>query len=206
MGAGRFGRIAVEHLKKRYRILVVDNGADALQFFIDSGFETEHRDAVSYLSENLSPKTDTNWIIPALPIHLIWEWCKRVLTDQVIKETVLPDDLSILVPNPIRGDDSHLYTSHADFLCPDNCPEPAVNCTVTGRPRSQEMYTLLENIHLMDYKSIVTRSRQLAPGVGGYTPKDMFTALEKVKKARGNLLICTACKCHGVITGAFVNP
>jgi hypothetical protein len=206
MGAGRFGRMAAERLQKRYRILVVDNDANALNFFIDSGFETEHRDAVSYLLENLSPKADVKWVIPALPIHLIWHWCKRVLSGQVIMETAIPDDLPALVPNPVKGEESHLYTSHAEFLCPDDCPEPAENCTVTGHPRPWEMYALLADIRYMDYNSIVIQSRQIAPGVGGYPPQDMFLTLDKIKKASGNLLISTACKCHGVITGASVKP
>ncbi|MBT4089646.1 MAG: hypothetical protein HOE30_14255 [Deltaproteobacteria bacterium] len=47
------------------------------------------------------------------------------------------------------------------------------------------------------------RFGRLAPGVGGYRPEDLYNLSGKINRVKGSLLICTACRCHGVITGAI---
>ena len=51
----------------------------------------------------------------------------------------------------------------------------------------------------MGLKGIVIQSRQLAPGVGGYAPSELFEVLSLVRSAETPVLLSTACKCHGVI-------
>jgi hypothetical protein len=56
-----------------------------------------------------------------------------------------------------------------------------------------------------NYASLVVRSRQLAPGVGGYRPEDLFSMYERVQKGASPFLISTACRCHGVVSGLAVD-
>jgi hypothetical protein len=41
----------------------------------------------------------------------------------------------------------------------------------------------------------------LGAGIGGYRSEHLFALLDTVEHARGELLVSTACRCHGVITG-----
>jgi hypothetical protein len=65
------------------------------------------------------------------------------------------------------------------------------------------MYQLLESLSFEAFEPLVVKSQQLAPGVGGYRPKDLYTLSNKIDGVKGSLLICTACRCHGVVTGAI---
>ena len=56
-------------------------------------------------------------------------------------------------------------------------------------------------IQYKPYRAMVIRSHQLGPGIGGYRPEQLFELLDRVERSKGPLLIGTACRCHGVITG-----
>ncbi|MCF8062162.1 MAG: hypothetical protein K9M82_06575 [Deltaproteobacteria bacterium] len=106
----------------------------------------------------------------------------------------------------IAGDGS-LLVSYADFLCPEDCAEPEDGCTVTGEIR-QPLYERLAALEVPGYEVQVIRSRQLAPGLGGYSAGDLRALQARVYDApgRGRWLIGTACRCHGTITGLEVKP
>ncbi|MGD8613081.1 MAG: potassium transporter, partial [Desulfobacterales bacterium] len=89
--------------------------------------------------------------------------------------------------------------SIADFKCPANCSEPDDICTHTGKPRPMILHEFLKSIQPKGFTSIVIRSHQLAPGVGGYTPAALFDALDQIKKMQSPVLLSTACSCHGVM-------
>jgi hypothetical protein len=73
-------------------------------------------------------------------------------------------------------------------------------CTHTGKPRPPDMFRLLENLDVDDTMPIVIRSHQLLPGVGGFSPTDLMSAVDMVcKNSRQPLMIATACRCHGVV-------
>jgi hypothetical protein len=91
--------------------------------------------------------------------------------------------------------------SHADFRCPDDCDEPQDICTITRKKRKQNMYELLGKMHSEPFKALNIRSYQLGPGIGGYRTEQLLALMEKVKQAKGPILLSTACRCHGVITG-----
>ncbi len=202
IGAGRFGKMAVKRLQKKFHLLIIDTDEKKLNAINKPGLSLKHGDGVKYLDDNLLPGTEVSWIIPSLPIHLAWEWAKKRVGQTLLLPQVLPDKIDSLLPNPIRGDKSHIYVSHADFICPDNCIEPDVFCTYTKQPRKKDMHLFLESLAFEKYKPLVVKSQQLAPGVGGYRPTDLFTLADKISRIKGLLLVCTACRCHGVITGA----
>ncbi|MBU0988111.1 MAG: potassium transporter, partial [Proteobacteria bacterium] len=111
----------------------------------------------------------------------------------------VPPKLAETLLNPIRGKNKEVYTSIADFICPADCPAPAEICTHTQKPRSAKLNRVLQAIQYDDYASVVVTSRQLGPGVGGYTPQDLFRALNAVIAAKNRILLSTACRCHGVM-------
>ncbi|MGA6925486.1 MAG: hypothetical protein WBY88_07385 [Desulfosarcina sp.] len=104
------------------------------------------------------------------------------------------------MPHPIRGKTGQAYVSHADFICPDNCPEPEKICTHTGRPRPPDLVRLLRRLDFENVLPIVLRSHQLLPGVGGIRPADLIGALDMARRhSQPLLMLATACRCHGVV-------
>ena len=204
MGVGRFGSAAVKRLSKQHKdwqFVLVDSDRENLLSAKGLNTAIEHSDGIRFLNDHLKPGAQVSWIIPSLPIHLAWEWCRMKLGPDRLTRSLLSSGIDLLLPNPMHGANGDIYASNADFICPDNCKEPEAFCTVTKRPRKQDMFSLLEALHYKEYTPIVLRSRQLAPGIGGYKPAQLFSFLKKIERQKGSLLLCTACCCHGVITG-----
>ena len=95
--------------------------------------------------------------------------------------------------------------SIADFICPDNCPEPPDICTVTRKPRPYSLFEHLEGVGTDRFTPVVIRSHQLAPGLGGYTPEMLYDTLKKVKNAVKPILFSSACRCHGVMNAFSIS-
>jgi len=210
IGVGQFGFLAYRRLsesaKKRHFILV-DPIKQNLLRCEGSEATLEQSDGVDFLSKHLHrTERRPDWIIPALPVHLAAEWIVSRLRSEGLRRIAISPRIEPLLPNPIRGSEGNIYVSHADFRCPDDCSEPRGLCTVTQKPRKQNMFDLLRALRIHPFQSMVIRSYQLAPGIGGYRPKQLFALLEGVKKTGGHVLVCTACRCHGVITGLGREP
>ncbi|MFZ3048841.1 MAG: potassium transporter [Desulfatirhabdiaceae bacterium] len=203
LGAGYFGKKAVTAARNRFPnsgITVVDQNPDALKTVCEDGVQTVCMEAVLFVHHHLQSAGHPGWIVPVVPIHLAWEWIRRQLQpENRIEPIEIPDAIRNMLPNTMPGKVGEIYTSIASFKCPDNCPEPAIRCTHTGLPRPLIMYDFLESMRYQGVQPVVIRSRQLAPGIGGYSPADLFTALEKIQRDTGSILLCTACKCHGVV-------
>lgn len=204
IGIGSFGLLAVERLSKKYKnvnFVLADSENKRFELIECPNCTLEQADGVNFLWENLSPANAPDWIIPALPVHLSAQWCLKSLGLEYIAPVEIPYEIDSLIPNPMHGPGGDVYVTHASFLCPDNCSEPEDTCTVTREKRKENMFDLLENINLPGFDSLVIRSHQLAPGVGGYKPAQLFDLKEKIKNAGEKLIVSTACRCHGVITG-----
>ena len=204
IGLGQFGSIAFQRLsqsaKKRYFVLV-DPVEEKLQKHIGPNTELRISDGVKFLDKQLKKGRKPNWIIPAVPVHLAAEWIQLHLGPDRLRRIPIPSIIETLVPNPMRGSDGNLYVSHADFRCPDDCDEPQDICTVTRKMRKQNMFELLDDIDIEPLKALSIQSRQLGPGIGGYRPEQLIALMQNVKQSRGAVLVSTACRCHGVITG-----
>ncbi len=203
VGAGRFGRLAFGRLRRRRaadRFRLVDISASALVAVDAPGVETVCADGVDFLAAELKDKAHPDWIVPCLPLHLAFAWVRRRLekTHRLVPLPV-PESLRRTLPHPLEGPDGALYLSYADFACPDDCPEPADRCTVTGRPRPGMLYKTIAALSAGEVRPVVVRSRQLLPGVGGYRPGDLFGALAQVRAAPGAVALASACRCHGVL-------
>jgi hypothetical protein len=131
-------------------------------------FKTVCMDGIEYLGQNLKSIDYPDWIIPAIPVHVAYEWVRlKIKKNYILKTTPVPEELIISLPNVFKGKKDEIYMSIADFICPDNCPEPEDLCTYTGKPRPLTLYKKLESIKHDNFRSVVVRSRQLSPGIGG---------------------------------------
>ena len=204
IGVGQFGYIAFQRLsdtgKDRYFTLVDPVEKNLLKC---KGPTTTLRisDGVEFLESYLKKGRQPDWIIPALPVHLAAEWLLLHLGPDNLRRIPPLPEIETLVPNSIRGAEGNIYVSHAAFRCPADCDEPRDICTVTRKMRKQDMFELLGNLDIEPFKALTIQSHQLGPGIGGYRPEQLFELRESVEQVMGPILLSTACRCHGVITG-----
>ncbi|MCL6611892.1 MAG: hypothetical protein K6T66_10185 [Peptococcaceae bacterium] len=207
MGCGRFGRIAASRLMAKYPracFTVVDLSVRSLGLLSDlpAPVRAVQSDAAGFLADNLAGEDIPSYIVPAVPVHLAYEWLKRKLQPVFELEKIpVPEQAARRLPNPVPGGTGTLYSSYADFVCPDNCPEPESICTVTRQKRKGLLYRDYLNLNIEGFVSLGIRSVQLAPGVGGYKPEVLWPVLEKVRQTgtAKDYLLSTACLCHGVM-------
>jgi len=165
-------------------------------------------DAARFLSENFHMLAPSCIIIPAVPLHLAFEWIKRRLAGTFsIRGIPIPHGGARSLPHTWeRGEDS-LLVSYADFLCPEDCPEPVDRCTVTGKKRGRALFELLNGLEIPEYHIHVVRSRQMGPGIGGYNAGDLRELQDHILSVgKGKWIVGTACRCHGVLSAAELKP
>jgi hypothetical protein len=204
LGGGRFGHLAAQRLGPKAlvaAIYVVEKQPQALSAFHDlDRIETIGADAIQFIDQHLMTINAGDWIVPAVPLHVAHNWVTRTL---MRSGTVTPLDnywrLRSQLFNPMQGLDGAIYTSIADFRCPDDCAEPFGYCTITGKPRPAVMHRHLKNLSLPGIATRVIRSQQLAPGVGGYQVQALLDTLAWVKQQTSPMLLATACQCHAVL-------
>ncbi len=203
IGGGKFGLRAARALAKKHSLtsLTIVEKEEAVCRQLDQlGFEAVCMDGIEYLECNLANEADPDWIVPAIPLHVAFEWIRIKLSKtRTVQKIPIPKALVTELPNPIAADTGQLYVSIADFECPENCSEPDEVCTHTKKPRLMVLHEYLKSIQLKNVKTVVIRSHQLAPGVGGYTPQTLFAALNEIEAARGPVSLATACSCHGIL-------
>jgi len=201
IGCGHFGSRAVDKLLKkdpRSKITVVDKEEKMIQKISSFPVEAIIEEGISFINQFLLKGYLTHYIIPAVPFHLAFEFILSYLKTLGGKRRKVPT-LSGL-PNPMMGKTGDLYISLANFLCSEDCPEPARYCTATGKRREKPLYQILKDLK-GPFESKVIRSQQLGLGVGGYRSEVLADLIEDIKKRRNPdqlILISTACRCHGV--------
>jgi len=204
IGGGKFGLRAAMVISRNNPgtdMVLIDKNPQLQRTCEDMAIKFICSEAVSFLHENMGKSNSPEWIVPAIPVHVAFEWIKRELTEMGYPVTVIdvPEEVEQVLPNPVRGGNGALYISNADFMCPDNCPEPETLCTFTGKPRPRILYQALRDLRYRDFVSIVIQSHQLAPGAGGFTPGALFEALSRIKQRSSPVLISTSCSCHAVM-------
>jgi hypothetical protein len=201
IGCGHFGSQAAEKLlrKDRHaRITLVDKDQKAIQKISSLPVESIVGEGISSLRQCLIKGQPIDYIVPAVPLHLAFEFLWSTLKSHDAKKGKVPPFSGL--PNAMIGKTGDLYTSLANFLCPDDCLEPSQYCTVTGKRRPKPLYRILMDI-CGPFESRVIRSQQLGPGVGGFKPEVLIDLVRDTKKRRDThrlILISTACRCHGV--------
>ena len=76
---------------------------------------------------------------------------------------------------------------------------------MTGEVREADLFDVVRNIEVAGYVTLVVRSHQLAPGVGGYQLSALWRLLEEARSTEKDILVATACRCHGVIDALKYN-
>lgn len=207
LGAGRFGTLAVQRIlarKKVPRLVVVDRDGHVLEKLRDKSVETVEQDAIDFLFHY--PGLGSEWIVPAIPVHVAFAWlCRQLAREGVVTQLAAPSILEQKVPNSLRAKTGALYASFATFRCPDDCDEPEESCTVTGEVREVDLFDVIRNIEVEGFVTQVVRSHQLAPGVGGYQLSVLWRLLEEARSTEKDILVATACRCHGVIDALKYN-
>jgi len=203
LGAGKFGLHALKHmgaLASTTAMTIVEKRRYLCMSLKMQDFNSFCADGIDYLADNLNQPEDFDWIVPAIPVHVAFEWVKRKLPEtKTVKVLGVPDKIRQRLPNLMNADDQGVFMSNADFLCPVNCSEPDETCTYTGKPRPRLLFRELASIRHRGFCSIVVQSKQLAPGIGGYETQALFRALRLVSESNTPVLLSTACKCHGVM-------
>lgn len=202
IGAGKFGKRAIKLLRtasSSTAFVLIDQ-----QFVPDLNPNIEFvcADGVKWLADQPVSDSHVTKIIPVIPVHLAAEWLKRklVIAGGLLSSQNIPESLLHQLPHPIRIRHDKIVISYADFICPDNCVEPSDICSYTKELRPPPLYGVLEAMDCGDLMPIIVRSRQFAPGVGGFYLKDLSDLLTLAKALPDvPLLIGTACKCHGVL-------
>ncbi len=206
IGAGQFGLRAAKWLIRQgqpVEVVMVDQDPVALAEAQKLGCHIEVGDGVTFLFNNLNLENSPDWVVPAVPVHLAWEWCRLHIGAAFMTPMALPEKIKEGLPNVMDGASGDIYVSHANFICPPNCHEPDEKCTKTGRPRKKDMFQLLAEIRYQGIKPFVIQSEQLGPGVGGYRPRVLFELKKQLETYHGPCFTATACRCHGVISGSW---
>lgn len=198
VGGGRFGCLALRRLAGRVRGMVEPRPTPALLSLVqEHGIHLLREDGAQALDQALNGPQPPVWVVPALPRHLVVEWLRLALPEA--RRLDLPPEVLPDLPSVIAGEGGQAYLSLADFLCPEDCPEPPGYCTLTGLPREQPLYQILAGLSAPGLKTAVVRSHQLAPGVGGCQAADLLELRDQMQRRGGRWLLGTACCCHGVL-------
>jgi hypothetical protein len=206
LGTGKFGRLALRRLARQdaaASFVVVDQDPAALAVALDGvpDWTRVQAEAIAFLVRQLGGDDRWDWIVPMVPVHVAYQWLLAgPLAGSGWQPQAVPEALAGLIPGTRRGPQGELYLSRAHHRCPDDCAEPEV-CPVTGESRDLPLYQELASLHLAGYEIRVIPSQQLAPGVGGYPPWRLLDLARDMGKLTGNVLIATACRCHGVLHG-----
>lgn len=204
IGFGKVGRRALARLRRKSPdadISIVDPHISGVLEKIET-VQWHVEDGVAFLLKSNLTGNDENspWIVPALPYHLAYEWIAvRLREAGFFKHRAVPGNVMAQLPNTVTGFEGQAYISNADFICSDNCNEPQKKCPITGKPHPYRLYKYLTSIQPEGYRSLVIRSFQLAPGVGGYRGRQLSAALTEVNTHPGKYLFSTASQCHGVM-------
>ena len=209
IGAGHFGSKASRILSSHSPapIWIVDEDIDRLTKLKGPRIEKILCEGTDFLVTHFHRLAPSTTIVPAIPLHLAFEWLKQYLdNDFRIRQVAVPDGIEQHVPHAWNGPGGSKLISYADFRCPDDCPEPADHCTMTGKRRGLPLHELLTRLDLPGHRVHILRSHQLAPGVGGYPVADLLGLMNQVtQNGQGTWLVGTACRCHGIVTAMQIH-
>jgi hypothetical protein len=203
VGAGRFGSRAARLLSHDpdTPVFIMDTDENRLSRLRGLPLKRIPCDGIYFLAKNFNFLNPTNTVVPAIPVHLAFEWLKRYLAEEYQVEKIkLPKGIESFLPHTWPGSEGSLLASYADFICPDDCPEPDC-CSVTGERRERPLHDLLSQLEVIGFRNYVIRSHQLAPGLGGYRIAELTKTAQAVTRGKmGKWLLSTSCKCHGILT------
>jgi predicted NAD/FAD-dependent oxidoreductase len=83
IGGGKFGLRAARVLRKAdssNQLKIVEKRRAVCRQLNRVGFETVCTDGIRYLERNLVDPNFPDWIIPAIPVHVAYEWLRAKLS------------------------------------------------------------------------------------------------------------------------------
>ena len=196
IGGGRFGRLALERMPGKVALVVEPSPEPDPH---ELGAPVWRLDGVEATRQMLSSSHPPKYIIPTLPVHLFARWLCQSLPKTRPSTLNIPKDVHSYLQLNTQCINNVLYVSLADFICPDDCPEPANICIVTGKPRGVPLFERMAALAGLGYQVAVARSHQLAPGIGGLAARDLLELRAQVVRSGGDWILATACKCHGAL-------
>ncbi|WP_202320267.1 hypothetical protein [Archaeoglobus neptunius] len=208
VGGGRYGVEAARYLRERNRdFIVIDVSEDCTAVKelslkvvpsldeVDYGGEFFLKGDVSILPD-LVRNLRIEYIFPTAPIHVAAEAVRRKYGFEPWYEVV--DCIAAGLPTRVvisSGRGSLVVSYNRDHECLEKCPAPDI-CPVTKIRKPCPMHEL---VRYAWPDAFVLVSHQLKPGLGGIEGRDFINVLREAEKRR-NIVIATACRCHGVIT------
>ncbi len=198
-GGGKYGKEAVEWLIENGReFTVIDVDENCL---VRREIELE-RHGGSFVKGGVKEllriveEEKPELIFPTAPIHVA-----AALLVEKFDLSVWHEGIDLVLPGiPIKlivsaGRGSIVVSYNRDYDCLPRCSAPDV-CPVTKIRKPAPMYSLLE-FAIPD--GFVVKSHYLKPGLGAIRGEDV-EELFKWAKGREELVVGTACRCHGVVT------
>jgi hypothetical protein len=205
VGGGKYGCIAVEHLRKNKRgFVLVDKNSNCLaakrfslkpsdqigtagEYFVHGGI-----DQVLELIERLKPE----YVFPTAPIHIAAELAKIKFElapwDEAI-DCILANLPASVVLQAGRG--NLIVSYNRDKECLEKCASPEV-CPSTHKRKPCTMDKLMK---FACPEGIILISHQLAPGMGALKGKELLEFFAQAEK-KDRFVVATACACHGFFT------
>ncbi len=202
IGIGHFGKKAIEALlaHPNSKVICADLDPKAVAWAKYRGAIAKELDGIRYMVEEFHLMEEDSYIVPALPLHLAAEWLILYTQDRFkIQKLPMPGDILEKLPNPCILKTNDVAISYANFKCPDDCVEPPY-CTVTNIKREIPLNKFISSIKVNGTVNYVIKSTQLGPGMGGYKKKKLSELLKVIEHISDNMLLTTACSCHGIMT------
>lgn len=207
------------------RLLIVDRDAGC-QMLRELGEAPDRRLVVSdwdaffdgYLgrpADAVSGEVVENHIVPSpLMPHLMYGWVLRRARARWPGRLVVTRALAGKAGTPYdtAAPDGTRYLSHADWLCPTHCIEPAL-CPVTRAPRTWEMSETLTDLarRLEVHGPAVFMCEHRVFGVGSFSVTEVMAGEALVAEAGAtgepvDVLIGTVSSCHGAANLLHLGP
>ena len=121
IGAGHFGARAARILSQKTdsSIFIVDLDKDSLSMLDGIPVKKISCDAIPFLVKNYSIFNAGNIIVPAVPVHLAYEWLKGYLKGtyeiRKIENAKIFEEIKPLLPYTWPGSEGSLLVSYADL-------------------------------------------------------------------------------------------
>jgi hypothetical protein len=207
------------------RLLIVDRDAGC-QMHRELGEAPDRRLVVSdwdaFFDEYLARPADAvsgevveNHIVPSpLMPHLMYGWVLRRARarwpGRLVETRALAGKAG--TPYDTAAPDGTRYLSHADWLCPTHCIEPAL-CPVTRAPRTWEMSETLTDLarRLEVHGPALFMCEHRVFGVGSFSVTEVMAGEALVADAgasgeAADVLVGTVSSCHGAANLLHLGP
>ena len=161
------------------------------------------------------PQSAPSAIVPSpLMPHLMYAWLVRRAREhwpgRQLETTPLPGGSG--TPYDAPALDGTRYVSHADWICPTHCVEPAL-CPATRAPRTWEMGDSLQAFanRLGVAGPVLFTCRHQVFGVGMFSLREALAgdALVRLAGASGapvDVMVGTVSSCHGAVNLLHLGP